>query len=51
LRDFADAKGVKVGDAAATLLQAGLRVKQTAPEALDSESESVFKSQVKKTGR
>lgn len=51
LRDFASQEGVKVGEAAAILLRAGLRVKQVAAEALSAESESDFKGLIRKVGR
>lgn len=51
LRDFAGQEGVKVGEAAATLVRAGLRVKQVAAEALAADSESDFKNLIRKVGR
>jgi hypothetical protein len=51
LREFCEARGGKIGDAAATIIQAGLRVHQVAPEALAAESEAEFKALFKKGAR
>ena len=51
LREFCEARGGKIGDAAATIIQAGLRVSQVAPEALAAESEAEFKALFKKGAR
>lgn len=51
LRVFANDEGIKVGEAAATLLRAGLRVNKVAPEALSADDETEFKSLVRKAGR